>query len=414
MLVRALARSRLRVLPLILALLLIGSSCSQDVAIEPPRPSGSAPARGAQAQTALDGLENAIASGTGQDAESLAAPGTSELLGWVHANAIDLGVTDLDLRYVDEGPTLSDAERAEFGEGAWRGTVDLSYRFRGFDENPARVETELVFVPEGDRIRLGPFGGDGVRTPLWLVDRLAVVRTQRALVAVAGGAAGRYPGLVTKAVSEVQRVLRAWRGTLVVEVPEERNQLDAALQAAPGQYDNIAAVTTTADGALDPGAPVRILINPTVFGKLRARGAQVVMTHEATHAALDAPFATMPTWLLEGFADYVALDRAGVPVSLAAGQILRRVRKEGPPDALPTSEDLSPTATGLGATYEEAWLACRFLAARYGAAEMLAFYRAVDSGSSSSEAFRSVLGTTEKQFVSDWRQDVARLAGVAG
>ncbi len=404
----------LRALVLVVALLLVSSSCSQDVAIEPPGPSSAVPDRGAQAQTALDALERALTSGTREDTHALAARGSAELLGQVHDNAAELGVTDLDLRYVDEGPALSEPERAELGEDAWRGTVDLSYGYRGFDQSPARVETELVFVPEGDRLLLGSFGGDGVRTPLWLVDRLSVVRTQRALVAVAGDAAGRYPRLVSQAVREVQRVLRSWSGKLVVEVPENRDQLDAALQATPGEYDNIAAVTTTADGALDPGAPVRILVNPTVFGKLRARGAQVVMTHEATHAALDAPFASMPTWLLEGFADYVALDDAGVPVSLAAGQILRRVRKEGLPDSLPTSEDLSPTASGLGATYEEAWLACRFLAERYGAAKILAFYRAVDSGASAVEAFGSVLGTTERQFVADWRRDVARLAGVAG
>ena len=405
-----------RALVVILSLLLVSSACSQDVEIAPPRPStsASASAREAQAQTLLDAFERALASGTRQEAEALAAPGSTGLLGQLHDNAADLEITGLDLRYVDEGPALSEAEQTDLGDGAWRGTVDLSYAYRGFDQSPARVETEVVFVPAGDRLLLGPFGGDDVRTPLWLVDRLAVVRTQRSLVAVAGGATGRYPRLVSRAVREVQRVLGSWRGTLVVEVPDDREQLDDALQAVPGQYDNIAAVTTTADGALDPSAPVRILVNPTVFGKLRARGAQVVMTHEATHAALDAPFATMPTWLLEGFADYVALDDAGVPVSLAAGQILRRVRKEGLPDSLPTSEDLSPTATGLGATYEEAWLACRFLAQKYGAAKILAFYRAVDSGASAAEAFGSVLGTTEKQFVADWRQDVARLAGVAG
>ena len=35
------------------------------------------------------------------------------------------------------------------------------------------------------------------------------------------------------------------------------------------------------------------------------------MSHEATHVATDATFASMPTWLLEGFADFVALDGRG-------------------------------------------------------------------------------------------------------
>ncbi|MET0997257.1 MAG: hypothetical protein ABWX73_00960, partial [Marmoricola sp.] len=133
-----------------------------------------------------------------------------------------------------------------------------------------------------------------------------------------------------------------------------------------------------------------------------------------THVATDATFTSMPTWLLEGFADFVALDGAGVPVEVAAGQILTRIRKNGLPRRLPTSADLDPTATGLGATYEEAWLACRFLAEEYGADRLVTFYRKVGGGASVEEAFRSELGTTQPRFVAQWRADLARLAGVAG
>ena len=208
-------------------------------------------------------------------------------------------------------------------------------------------------------------------------------------------------------------MLPDWKGRLVVEVPESSEELDAVLQPEPGEYDNIAAVTTTADGSLATGAPVRVFVNPVVFGRLKERGAQVVMSHETTHVATEATFASMPTWLLEGFADFVALDDAGVPVDLAARQILARIRKEGLPDGLPTSSDLDPTANELGATYEEAWLACRFLAQEYGARAMVRFYRTVNDGSSTQQVFRSVLGTSQQEFVSRWRDDLARLAGVA-
>jgi hypothetical protein len=275
------------------------------------------------------------------------------------------------------------------------------------------METAVVLEPGEGRAHILQFGAGDARTPLWLQEPLSVRRTSRSLVAVAG-ATGRYPGLVERAVRQVGRELPFWHGRLVVEVPRTRQQLDTALLASPGQYDNIAAVTTTADGSLSPGAPVRVYVNPDVFGRLRPQGAQVVMTHEATHAATGAPFATMPTWLLEGFADFVALDRSGVPVSKAAGQILGRVRKQGAPRRLPTSADLEPTANGLGATYEEAWLACRFLAEQHGRAGLVNFYRKVDSGSSTQEAFRSVLGTTQAAFVAAWRADVERLARVTG
>jgi hypothetical protein len=110
----------------------------------------------------------------------------------------------------------------------------------------------------------------------------------------------------------------------------------------------------------------------------------------------------------------VALLHADVPVGEAAGQVLPRVRRSGPPERLPGSADLDPTASGLGATYEEAWLACRFMAERFGQQRLVAFYRAVEGGSSVERAFREVLGTTQTEFVSAWSRDVARLAAVHG
>ncbi len=400
---------------LVLALTLVGlTACERDVEITPPQaPRDVAGQRAEQAQVTLDRLVRALRSGSRTGAEATATDASRSLLARVHDNAEALHLTDLSMRYVDEGTPLGAEQQTELGPDAWRGTVQLSYRYAGFDESPARLETSVAFVPSSTGVGIASFGDAGSRTPLWLTGPLSVVRTGRTLVAVAGASAGRYPALAAGAVRQVSRVLPAWHGRLSVEVPGSRDQLDAAVLAQEGQYDNIAAVTTTADGSLVPGAPVRVFVNPEVFGKLKRRGAQVVMSHEATHVATDATFASMPTWLLEGFADFVALDGAGVPVDVAAGQILRRIRKHGLPDALPSSQDLDPTANGLGATYEEAWLACRFLAQEYGARGLVRFYRTVDGGTAATRAFRAELGTSERAFVRRWRADLARLAGVA-
>jgi len=45
---------------------------------------------------------------------------------------------------------------------------------------------------------------------------------------------------------------------------------------------------------------------------------------------------------------------------------------------------------------------------------MVAFYRAVDDGLSTREAFRRVVGTSQKAFVRDWSRDLVRLAGGQG
>jgi hypothetical protein len=206
-------------------------------------------------------------------------------------------------------------------------------------------------------------------------------------------------------------VLPSWRGNLILEVPQDEPQLDSVLNADAATYADIAGVTTTADGAQAPRSPIHVFLNPAVFGTLKPRGAQVVLTHETTHVATRAPLTSMPTWLSEGFADYVALDHAGVPLRTAAHQIITRVRSHGLPKDLPSSTDLAPTATGLGATYEEAWTVCRYLGDTYGEAALVGFYADVAGGTPLARAFGSRFGVDRTQVVTGWRSWLARLAG---
>jgi hypothetical protein len=277
------------------------------------------------------------------------------------------------------------------------------------------VETSFVFAPAESGQAIVDIGGTEGRTPIWLTGPVRVASAARTLAIVRGTDAARYLRLARHAIADVGLVLPDWHGPLVIEVPQTEEQLESALGASSGQYANIAAVTASVDGSLVKTSPVHVFINPKVFEALGPRGAQVVISHESTHVATGATFAVMPTWLLEGFADYVALAHAGIPVSTAASQILRRIRRDGPPAGLPTAADLDPSASGLGATYEEAWLATRFIGREYGEAKLVRFYDAVNDGSKVAEAFRSVLGTTEAEFVKRWRADLRGLAGgVAG
>ncbi|KQT94426.1 hypothetical protein ASG49_05980 [Marmoricola sp. Leaf446] len=388
------------------------SACEQEVDLEPPRAQPRASLDADQAQRALDGLVAALDGDRRGDATALAAPAGAEAVGDAWDNARSLRLEDLAMRYVDDAAPLTAGERERWGRTAVPVTVRLSFAYGGVDTGPAEVETRVALVPDGGSARVAGFGGGG-RTPLWLAERLSVVRTPETLTVVAGPV-GRYPRLTERAVAQVRRVLPRWRGPLVVEVPRTRAELDAALDAPADRYDEIAGITTTVDGSTERGAPVRVYLNPEVFADLSGAGAQVVASHEAVHVATDSSSTSVPTWLLEGFADYVALDDAGVPVERAAAQALGQVRRDGPPDRLPTSADLDPTATGLGATYELAWLACRFLVQEHGTGRLVRLYDAVADGTPAAAAFREVLGTTEGAFLSAWRADLRRLARVAG
>ncbi len=103
--------------------------------------------RAQQAQTTLNDLVASIRSGSRPDAVAEAAPDSAELLGWVHDNATALRIEDLEMRLVDEGAPLDEGEQSAAGPGAWRGAVQLQYRYARFDDSPARLETTAVFCP---------------------------------------------------------------------------------------------------------------------------------------------------------------------------------------------------------------------------------------------------------------------------
>jgi hypothetical protein len=372
--------------------------------------------RADDASALLAQLVGALRDGSPADVRALAARGdrtAADELAALRHNVRAMGVTDLSMRYVDEDDgRLTDEQQRRYGDRAWVADVQLGWRVAGFDVHDSHLEVPLTLLEtQGGAAFLSSRADVGGATPLWMLQRVDVRRTGRSLVAVAGdGSASRFSGLADQAVADVRKVLPDWRGRLVVEVPGDEQQLGRVLGSESGSYGGIAAVTTTVDGSVSPQAPVHIFVNPRVFDPLGARGSQIVMSHEATHVATGAAVSSMPTWLLEGFADFVALDHVDLPVSVTASQILARVRKSGPPAHLPGKTEFDPENQALGASYESAWLACRLLAERYGEKRLIAFYRASDRDDSTTEAFRA-LGTDQQAFTRAWKGYLRKLVG---
>jgi hypothetical protein len=140
------------------------------------------------------------------------------------------------------------------------------------------------------------------------------------------------------------------------------------------------------------------------------RAAQVVLTHEATHLLTKAVGTRAETWVVEGFADFVALHDDSASLSLSAGQILAEVKAGKGPTHLPAAADFSATKHGLGAVYESAWMIFRMLADRFGDAKVERFYAQVLGGGSLDHALASSFGLTSAQLTSDWRTYLAKSA----
>ena len=270
-----------------------------------PRPVDVARASPAEAAAALatlvSGVESADAAAL-SDLVAPGAPGAGEALAGVAANTESLGLTDVSARYVDQVGAVAN-------DGTWSAVAEVGWRVAG-DTVPSQADVVVRFAPAGDGVGIVGFGGDGTgRVPLWLRGELSVGRAPGVLVMVDGSQdeADAVVDRVTRGIGVVRRVLPEWREPVVVEVPASAAELDETLGATPGTYAGIAAVTATAGSSSTADAPVHVFVNPDVTAGLRRAGAQVVMSHELVHVATDAARGVSEPWLVEGFADYVAL-----------------------------------------------------------------------------------------------------------
>ncbi|HEX4817859.1 MAG TPA: hypothetical protein VFV66_34385 [Nonomuraea sp.] len=176
----------------------------------------------------------------------------------------------------------------------------------------------------------------------------------------------------------------------LVLVPESAGE--AARVAGVGRVDGLAAVA-------DRG---RVIVVPETFARLNPTGRDVVLAHELTHVA--AGTGGLPVWLYEGFADYVGYRDAGLPVRTAAAELADEVRAGRVPGELPGSAAFAADGRDpdrLARAYQEAWLACRFLADRFGEETLVRLYR--DARVAGVDRALASLGLSVATLTERWR-----------
>jgi len=328
-----------------------------------------------------------------------------------------LGVDDIRLRFVGErrtGATVSAPDAVQ----TFVGDVDVSWELDGYQTRTSTVS--LRFADTGSGVSVlglaegaGSVIDPGSALPLWLAGELVGSNGRRCLGVDVDPDSVTCSSRSAVAERDVAAVLPAasrsqdWR----IIVPASSSVASALLGRGAGGLGQIAAVTTTVDASGSPDAPQVVVLNPDVFARLRPAAAQLVLSHEAAHAATRAASVEFPLWVAEGFADYVALRSGRVPVERAAGQILAAVRRNGPPDRLPADAQFSSSRDRLAATYEAAWLVFRLLGERVGDARVVAFYEQVLDGGSVARALEQHTGLSVAQLTAQWRAELVALAG---
>lgn len=321
------------------------------------------------------------------------------------------------------------ARSRRYGAPTWAPTdLSLDYRLRGFDRRATSLPQYPTFVHRSTGWYLTSFNdfrarGDRSSTDLWDYGPVAVVRTPRVLVLGHPQAQTLMRVIAAQVASDIPRVSAVWTHhwseRAVVLVPATQHELGQVVDDY-GDLDKIAAVAT-AEVQIGSNRPDpvgnRIGINPANWPKLSLLGQRIVLTHELTHVATRAvTSSSMPTWLAEGFADYVGYLGSGVPTAFVAQDLAAAVRAGRAPRHLPSTGEFNGASTRLSQAYEGAWLACRLIADRWGQSTLVRLYAEVGRSrrgptQAVDVAMRRVLHESAATFATQWRGFIHRSLG---
>jgi hypothetical protein len=329
-------------------------------------------------------------------------------------------------RYVLDGPggrTLTaTADKAYQPAAVWVPPVQLEYGLRGIDASPTQRPQVLTFVRRGSTWYLAADTdpvSDGTHTwrGMWDFGPVRIRRGGSSLVLAHPRNADRLDTFAAGADAAVPRVNAVWGATwsrqVAVLIPDDNAEL-VALVGPQFASSRIAAVSIAdvADVTTARALGQRIVVNPANLDRLGASGRQIVLTHEITHIASRAATGDkMPTWLVEGFADFVGYRDSGLPTSVIGQEVGTAVRARTWPGRLPADSDFRGDSPRLSLAYEEGWFACRLIASRIGLAGLVAFYREVGANTGGGAgavdaALRRSLHMSTAQFIQQWRQAV--------
>ncbi len=325
--------------------------------------------------------------------------------------SIDAPVTD---------PSVVTAAATRLGAPASIVHVTLSYALDDVDSSPVTHDLWWTFVQRHGHVYVAAdgdmagLGGPSWKGP-WDFGPIVAQHGNASLVLGHPSDESELAAISAEVDAAVPAVTAVW-GTdwsrqVAVIVPGSSTEFAAlAGQQAPSVVADTSAETVFESSASSTGGDTgaRVILNPSALDRLTPLGREIVLRHEITHVATAAVTAiATPRWLVEGFADYVANLGTGQSVATAAAELHAEVARGEVPTALPGDTDFAST-TRLAAVYQEAWLACRLIAARAGQAALVRFYTFVGDSPLTADAavtaaFSSFVHESEAAFVVQWR-----------
>lgn len=341
-------------------------------------------------------------------AASLATPdgsAISQQLADAALNVTTLGLTDVSLTPVDGSTDLA----------------RLTWRLSGAD-HAASVMLALRWGEGSQGAAIAGVMSGGTTTPLWVLEDLTASVSPGVLVS--GGASDAVQALApdaTQARDRVRAFFAEWESDLIVEAPSTSDLFAETLAAPPGEYDEVAALTTSTDGTVGPLAGLRVLVHPVNYPAMTTGAARLVLTHEATHVATRSVTSELPLWWSEGLAEHVAFSTVPAQDRRLAEDLLEQAHdaltaefaQNGVPDRLPVPADFA--GNRQDAFYEASRRAVDTLVALAGPADvdesaeqLWEFNTRLASGEDVEVALTECFGVTYPDFIRAWQGALTR------
>jgi hypothetical protein len=313
---------------------------------------------------------------------------------------------------------LPDAVTARADE-VWAPAVDLRYALRGGDLVPTDRAMGYLFARHSGTWYLRSdtaLEGLGRRTwrGPWDFAPCVVTATRHGIVLSHPGSQPVVDRLVRELDPSVAAVTRlwptSWSERVTVILPDSPGEMRALVGPDfPVESVVAVAVADRVDNEARTVAGQRVVLSPSGVRALSVSSLRVVLRHEITHLAARADTVDgSPTWLLEGFADYVGYRDSGVTLAEGAPDLAERVRNGDLPTALPEDRAFRSRGPDLDLAYQRSWSLARYIADRYGEEVLIEVYRRLASAGAVSASgtdamLREVLGVDRAALVEGWR-----------
>lgn len=301
----------------------------------------------------------------------------------------------------------------------WAPAVDLRYALHGADIIPTDRAMGYLFARHGDDwyltsdTALDHLGRRTWRGP-WDFAPCVVSATQDGIVLSHPGSEPMVDRLVRELDPSVDAVSAVWPTSwskrVALMLPDTPGEMRALVGPDfPVESVVAVAVADRVDNKTRTVAGQRVVLSPSGIRALSVASLRIVLRHEITHLAARADTVDgSPTWLLEGFADYVGYRDSGVALAEGAPDLAKSVRQHGPPTALPEDRSFRSQGTQLDLAYQQSWSVARYIADRYGEAKLLAVYRKLAgagpvSARDTDDMLRGVIGVDRGGLVAGWQ-----------